>query len=127
MGSADKPDDSAGRGDRQRLDKWLWFARVARTRPAAAALVVAGHVRMNGRRVALPAKPVAPGDVLTIALEREVRVLRVVGIGLRRGPYRDASTLFEELAAGSLPGARSGANDGLGGSEEWAESGRGRS
>ena len=61
---------------RQRLDKWLWFARVARTRSLAARLVAEGHVRLNARRIETPAKGVGPGDVLTIALERHVRVLR---------------------------------------------------
>jgi ribosome-associated heat shock protein Hsp15 len=61
----------------QRLDKWLWFARVAKTRTRAAKLVSSGHVRVNARRIDAPAKTVAPGDVLTIALEREVRVLRI--------------------------------------------------
>jgi ribosome-associated heat shock protein Hsp15 len=83
---------------RQRLDKWLWFARVVRTRPAAAKLVSDGHVRINSRRVDSPAKPVVPGDVLTVALEHRVRVLKVVATGLRRGPYQEARYLFEELS-----------------------------
>jgi ribosome-associated heat shock protein Hsp15 len=83
---------------RQRLDKWLWFARVARTRSLAARLVAGGHVRLNARRIETPAKAVAPGDVLTIALERQVRVLRVVAPGTRRGGFSEASLLFEELS-----------------------------
>jgi ribosome-associated heat shock protein Hsp15 len=83
--------------ERQRLDKWLWFARVVKTRSLAARLVTEGHVRMNGRRTETPAHAVAPGDVLTIALERQVRVLRVVAPGLRREGYQDAKLLFEEL------------------------------
>jgi ribosome-associated heat shock protein Hsp15 len=86
---------------RQRLDKWLWFARVARTRSLAARLVTEGRVRLNARRVETPAKPVAPGDVLTIALDRRVRVLRVVGPGERRRSFSEASLLFEELTPGS--------------------------
>jgi ribosome-associated heat shock protein Hsp15 len=82
---------------RQRLDKWLWFARVARTRSLAARLVAEGHVRLNARRIETPAKGVVPGDVLTIALERHVRVLRVVAPGARRGGFTEASLLFEEL------------------------------
>lgn len=84
---------------RQRLDKWLWFARVVKNRTLAARLVEAGYVRINGMRSASPARPVAVGDVLTIALEREVRVLRVVAAGERRGPFRDACLLFEDLGA----------------------------
>ena len=84
-------------GERQRLDKWLWFARVVKTRALAAKLVTAGHVRLNGVRAAGPDKPVRPGDVLTIALERQVRVLRVVAPGDRRGPYEEARHLYEDL------------------------------
>jgi len=86
-------------GERQRLDKWLWFARMAKTRALAAKLVTAGHVRLNGVRAAGPDKPVRPGDVLTIALERQVRVLRVVAPGERRGPYEEAWRLYEDLTA----------------------------
>jgi ribosome-associated heat shock protein Hsp15 len=85
--------------ERQRLDKWLWFARVVRTRTLAARLVSDGHVRINSLRVETPAKPVGPGDVLTIALERHVRVLRIVAIAPRRGGAEQAKLLFEELTA----------------------------
>ena len=85
--------------DRQRLDKWLWFARVARTRSAAARLVSDGHVRLNGVRIEVPAKAVGPGDVLTVALERQVRVLRIVATGLRREGFAEAQHLFEEIVA----------------------------
>ena len=84
--------------DRQRIDKWLWFARVVRTRGAAARLVSDGHVRLNGQRVDAPAKAVGTGDVLTIALERHVRVLRVVATGVRREGFPQAQLLFEEVA-----------------------------
>lgn len=84
--------------ERQRLDKWLWFARVVKTRSLAAKLVVDGHVRVNALRVETPAKPVGPGDVLTIALERRIAVLRIVGIAARRGPYSEARLLFEDLS-----------------------------
>ncbi len=83
---------------RQRLDKWLWFARVVKTRALAAKLVSAGHVRLNGVRAAGPDKPVRPGDVLTIALERQVKILRVVAPGERRGPYEEARRLYDDLA-----------------------------
>jgi ribosome-associated heat shock protein Hsp15 len=83
--------------DRQRIDKWLWHARVVRTRGAAAALVGVGHVRLNGSRVAAASRPVRPGDVLTIALDRRVRVLKVTGYAERRGPAFAARNLFEEL------------------------------
>jgi ribosome-associated heat shock protein Hsp15 len=58
--------------DRQRIDKWLWHARVVRTRADAAALAAAGYVRINGRRVDGPSRAVRPGDVVTVALDRTV-------------------------------------------------------
>jgi ribosome-associated heat shock protein Hsp15 len=83
--------------DLQRLDKWIWFARVVRTRSLAARLVGEGHVRVNGQRVLAAGKPVRPGDVLTIALAGGVRVLRVRAAGARRGGVAEASGLFDEL------------------------------
>ena len=65
--------------DRQRLDKFLWHARVVKARTSAAELVESGHVRINGVREKSPGHAVKPGDVLTIALDRTVRVLKVVG------------------------------------------------
>ena len=96
-------------GDRQRLDKWLWFARVVKTRALAVRLIGAGHVRLNGARAAGPAKGVRPGDVLTIALERQVKVLRVEAAGERRGPYEEARRLYTDLSEGadSAPGGAS--------------------
>jgi len=82
----------------QRLDKWLWFVRVVKTRTLAATLVSSGKVRLNRLRVAKPSQTVRVGDVVTVAVHRNVRVLRVVALGERRGPASEASTLFEELA-----------------------------
>ena len=70
-----------------------------RPRREDARLVEAGHVRVNGARSDNAAKLLRQGDVLTIALERRVRVLRVVADGERRGPFSEASLLFEELGA----------------------------
>jgi ribosome-associated heat shock protein Hsp15 len=83
--------------DRQRLDKWLWHARVVKARSSAAALVEAGHVRINGARETAPGHAVKAGDVLTIALDRSVRVLRVLGFSERRGNAADARVLYEDL------------------------------
>jgi len=86
------------RDDRQRIDKWLWHARLVRTRSAAAALAASGHVRLNGARIAAPAKPVKAGDVVTIALDARVRILKVTGFALRRGPAEAGRALYEDLA-----------------------------
>ena len=83
--------------DRQRIDRWLWHARLVRTRGAAAALAGAGYVRVNGMRIDAPGRMVRTGDVITVALERSVRVLKVVGFRERRGPAGSGETLYEEL------------------------------
>lgn len=83
--------------DRQRIDKWLWHARVVRTRSGAAALAAAGHVRINGRRVGGPSHTVRLGDVVTVALDRAVRVFKVVAFADRRGSADEACVLREML------------------------------
>lgn len=83
--------------DRQRIDRWLWIARIVRTRSAAASLVTAGHVRVNGIRTTAPSRDVKCGDVVTVALNGGVRVLKVSGVGLRRGNAAAAMQLYEEI------------------------------
>ncbi|WP_020187743.1 RNA-binding S4 domain-containing protein [Methylopila sp. 73B] len=90
------PDDVASA--RLRIDVWLWRARVAKTRARAAELAQSGHVRVNGQRISAAGRGVKIGDVLTIALEQTVRVLRVAGFGDRRGPATEARALFDDLA-----------------------------
>jgi ribosome-associated heat shock protein Hsp15 len=83
--------------ERQRLDKWLWHARVVKARTSAAALVEAGYVRINGVRERAPGHSVKIGDVLTIGLDRGVRVLKVVGFSERRGDAAAARVLYDDL------------------------------
>lgn len=83
--------------DRQRIDKWLWHARLVRTRTAAAALAASGHVRLNGERVTGASRAVRLGDVVTVALDRSVRVLKVAGFAERRGGADSARLLMEDL------------------------------
>ena len=83
--------------DRQRIDRWLWHARLVRTRGDAAALADAGYVRVNGARIAAPSRQVRTGDVVTVALDRRVRVLKVRGFVERRGPAGIAQSLYEDL------------------------------
>ena len=83
--------------DRQRIDKWLWHARVVRTRSAAAALVTSGQVRVNAQRIDAPSRAVRVGDVVTVALDRAVRVLKVLGFAQRRGSADEARVLWEDL------------------------------
>src|SRR4029453_4201504 len=84
--------------DRQRIDKWLWHVRVVRTRSAAAALAGSGHVRVNGQRIDAPSRAVRIGDVVTVALDRRVRVLKVAGFVERRGSAESTRPLYEDLA-----------------------------
>ena len=83
--------------DRQRLDKWLWHARVVKARTSAAALVEAGHVRINSVRETSPGHAVKAGDVLTIGLDRSVRVLKIRGFSERRGDAPSARVLYDDL------------------------------
>lgn len=90
--------------DRQRIDKWLWHARVVRTRTAASGLADGGLVRINGSRVDAASRVVRIGDVLTIALDR-IRILRVTGFSERRGSAPDAAALFEDISPVALAGS----------------------
>ena len=99
---------------RQRIDKFLWFARIVKTRALARALVEAGHVRINRSKVTKPGHDVRPGDVLTVALHAHVRVLRVSGLAERRGTATTARLLCEELAMSNRDGAMSQKQDAMG-------------
>jgi ribosome-associated heat shock protein Hsp15 len=83
--------------DRQRIDKWLWHARMMRTRSDAAALTEAGHVRLNGKRITAASQPVRTGDVVTVALDRVVRVVQVEGFCEKRGGSPVARALYRDL------------------------------
>jgi len=83
--------------ERQRIDRWLWHARLVRTRGGAAALAGAGYVRVNGARIDTPGRMIRTGDVITVALDRRVRVLKVTGFVERRGPAATAASLYEDL------------------------------
>ena len=83
----------------QRLDKWLWFARIVKSRTLAAQLVQDGKVRVNRAKVAKPAQTVRPEDVLTIVIRGNIQVLKVLAPGTRRGPPAEARQLYELLSA----------------------------
>jgi ribosome-associated heat shock protein Hsp15 len=92
----------------QRLDKWLWFTRLVKSRTQAAGLVTEGKVRLNRQRVEKPSQAVHIGDVVTATVHRRVFVAKVLGLGARRGPATEARLLYEELTPppqpASLPG-----------------------
>ncbi len=89
--------------DRQRIDKWLWFARVVKTRTLAQKLAVSGRVRVNKERNEAASRMLKAGDVLTIAGEAGVRILKVVAPGSRRGPPIEARLLYEDLSPPPIP------------------------
>lgn len=92
-----KSGDEVASSEGQRLDKWLWFARVVKTRTLAAGLVANGRVRINRERITKPAQTVRPGDVVTVSVPGGVRVLKIVAGGTRRGPASEAAKLYEEI------------------------------
>ena len=89
--------------DRQRVDKWLWHARAAKTRTAAQRLVESGYVRLNGKRIDAASQTVKTNDILTIAFEDRVRVLKIRGFAPRRGGPAQAQTLYEDESPPPVP------------------------
>jgi len=81
-----------------RVDKWLWFARFFKTRSLATKIVAGGAVRIDGNLVKKPSATVTVGNTLTFAQEKEIRVVRIVDLGTRRGPAPEAQALYEDLA-----------------------------
>ena len=85
--------------DSLRLDKFLWFARIVKTRSAAHTLAEQGRIRIDGRVIDRAHALVRIGDVLSFAHRGQVRVLQVEGLPVRRGPPTEARTLYCELTS----------------------------
>jgi len=79
-----------------RLDKWLWFARFAKTRSVAQTLCTSGHVRVNGDPIRRGHQKVKIGDTIDLVLGHVRRTVTVVGFGFRRGPAPEAQALYDE-------------------------------
>lgn len=92
--------------DSQRIDKWLWYARVAKTRTLAAGLVSGGKVRLNSAKITKPSHVVRPGDVVTVTQRERILVLRIETLGIRRGSATEARTLYDDLSPPPPPRAR---------------------
>ncbi len=90
---------------RQRLDKWLFFARLIKSRSLAQKAIEAGHVAVNGKRETQPSAQIRAGDMLEVSLERRDLVVRVLLPGSRRGPYEEARLLYEDLTP-AVPAGR---------------------
>ncbi|HKT85994.1 MAG TPA: RNA-binding S4 domain-containing protein [Novosphingobium sp.] len=84
-----------------RIDKLLWFLRLARTRTVAQDMAAAGHMRLNGRRIDRAHQKVSPGDVLTVPAHGGVRVIEIVALPSRRGPAPEAQACYRVLDAGA--------------------------
>jgi ribosome-associated heat shock protein Hsp15 len=84
-------------GGTLRLDKWLWHARFFKSRTLASTFCVSRRLRVNGVIVSKAHHPLKPGDVLTFPRAAEIRVVRVLALGARRGPATEARTLYEDL------------------------------
>lgn len=84
--------------DWQRLDAWLWCARLLRTRAACTALVAKGRFRINRQPTDKPHARLRPGDVLTFPWQDEVRVIRIRALARRRGAPAEAQELYEPVA-----------------------------
>lgn len=95
---------------RQRIDKWLFFARVVKSRSLAAKLAAAGRVRINRDKASQASDMVKPGDVLTITLDRRIMIYKVLDPGARRGPAEEARKLYEDLSPPAVPKEEAPAN-----------------
>lgn len=96
-GPSGRPDPNASA--KLRLDKWLWQARFFKSRGLAAEVIEAGSVRVNGVRVSRPGRDVMEGDTLTFPQGGRIRVIRILALGLRRGPATEAQGLYTDLDA----------------------------
>lgn len=83
----------------QRIDKWLFFTRMAKSRGFAQALIAAGAIRVNGRPCEQASRAIRIGDRIELMLERRDVTLIVRDGGERRGPYEEARLLYEEVVS----------------------------
>ncbi|MDX3909149.1 MAG: RNA-binding S4 domain-containing protein [Sphingobium sp.] len=90
----------AASGPTLRIDKYLWFVRLASSRTNAQKLAEEGHIRINGRRVERAHSPVRAGDLITFPFGQKVRVVRVSSLPQRRGPAPEAQACYEEIVVG---------------------------
>lgn len=103
---------SDGTGASLRLDKWLWFARFFKTRTLATKFVQSGKVRLNKVVQSKPHYGVRAGDVLTFPMHLGIKVVRIVALGQRRGPAKEAQLLYEDLSPPPVPKDSDGGADG---------------
>ncbi|MGN6692138.1 MAG: RNA-binding S4 domain-containing protein [Sphingopyxis sp.] len=88
---------SPGAAGSIRLDKLLWYLRFARSRSIAQAMVAAGHIRLDGRRVARASAAVHAGATLVLPVGERIEVIRLLSLPLRRGPAPEAQACYLRL------------------------------
>ena len=84
--------------DSQRLDRFLWFVRLTKTRALAQSLCERGHIRIDGRRIDRAHAPVRPGNVISLMLNDRVRIIRAEALPARRGPPTEARSCYTDLS-----------------------------
>ncbi|MBL4800328.1 MAG: RNA-binding S4 domain-containing protein [Emcibacter sp.] len=100
MANSGKSEDQrpeSQRPENQRIDIWLWHARFFKTRSLSTKLCRAGKVRLNGQKITKAKTPVVAGDVLTFPQANRVRIAKILGFNIRRGPASEAEALYEDL------------------------------
>ena len=80
-----------------RIDRYLHCIRLVKSRTLAQGVIASGHVRVDGRRVEKPSEEVRVGSVIALPLHDQVRIVRVLGLPVRRGPAPEARACYEEL------------------------------
>lgn len=88
-----------------RLDRYLFFVRLLKSRTQAQALLEEGRTRIDGRRVEKTSETVRVGATITLPLRGAIRVIRVVSLPARRGPAPEARACYEELGVDDTGGA----------------------
>ena len=96
---------------RQRLDKWLYFTRLQKTRSIAQKAIESGDIKVNGDRITQPSHALKAGDVVVVSLDRRDTIVRVLRPGVRRGPYEEARLLYDDLTPAVVPGEKPNAFD----------------
>ncbi len=91
---------------RQRLDRWLFFTRLQKSRSIAQKAIETGDVKVNDQRVTQPSFSLKAGDIVILSLDRKDVTVRMLKPGDRRGPYEEAKLLYEDLTPAAVPGEK---------------------
>ncbi len=86
----------------QRIDKWLWHARIFKTRSIAQKQITTGKIRVDKEKISNCSRKIIASNVLTITLQRDIKIIEVIGFAKKRGPYSDAQLLYNDLSPPKL-------------------------